>query len=157
MGETKQLAFYRHPNDIKLPTPAKATISNVEWLSGAWVGTHGKSSIEERWSPARGGALLGVSRTVRDKKMRGFEYLRIVERDGGLIYVAQPGGRAATEFVLTRAEKTRVTFENPRHDFPQRIVYQLSADGTLTVSIGFINGGRPRTFQFKREGKIKSP
>ena len=41
--------------------------------------------------PGEGGAMLGVSRTVNKKgKTVAFEYLRIVERDGGLVYVAQP-------------------------------------------------------------------
>ena len=96
--------------------------------------------------------MLGVSRTVSRGKMVGFEYLRIVERDGGLVYIAQPGGAPPTEFVLTKLGTTRAVFENPRHDFPQRIVYELSAEGRLSASIGFAKGGRPRRFEFKREG-----
>ena len=84
--------------------------------------------------------------------MTAFEYLRIVARDGGLVYVAQPGGRPPTEFVLTELDKRRATFVNPRHDYPQRIVYELSKDGTLTASIGFAKG-RLQSFEFKREGK----
>ncbi|MGI9293112.1 MAG: hypothetical protein ACR2PS_03945 [Pseudomonadales bacterium] len=48
--------------------------------------------------------------------------------------------------------KTRAVFEYPRHDFPQRIVYELSAEGRLSASIGFAKGGRPRRFEFTREG-----
>ncbi len=153
LGGTKQVALYRHPKDIALPTPAKATIGDMKWLAGAWIGTRGKSSIEERWSPPLGGAMLGVSRTVsRSKnKMVGFEYLRIIERDGGLVYVAQPGGRAPTEFTLTKLDKSSAVFMNPRHDYPQRIVYELSAEGNLTATIGFAKGGEGRSFEFKAE------
>ncbi len=154
VGEPAQLdsvALYRHPEDIALPAPAQATMADMEWLTGAWVGTMGSSSIEERWSPPLGGAMLGVSRTVKRGSMVAFEYLRVVERDGGLVYVAQPGGSSPTEFVLTELDATRAVFENPRHDSPQRIVYELSADGSLTASIGFINGGRSQRFEFMRE------
>ena len=97
--------------------------------------------------------MLGVSRTVNKKgKTVAFEYLRIVERDGGLVYVAQPNGRPPTEFVLTELRGTRAVFENPRHDSPQRIVYELSDGGVLSASIGFMNGGRPTRFEFTREG-----
>ncbi len=146
------LALYRHPEDIALPVPAKASIADMDWLTGAWVGTRGSSSIEERWSPPLGGAMLGVARTVSRGSMVAFEYLRIVERNGGLVYVAQPGGATPTEFVLTELGATRAVFENPRHDSPQRIVYELSAEGSLSASIGFVNGGRPTRFDFKREG-----
>lgn len=150
----KSVALYRHPADIALPVPKKATLADLAWLAGAWVGTRGKSSIEERWSPPLGGAMLAVSRTVSREKDRmvAFEYLRIVERDGGLVYVAQPGGRPPTEFVLTELGAHRAVFENPRHDSPQRIVYELSAEGGLSASIGYGKGGRPQRFEFRREG-----
>jgi hypothetical protein len=146
------VALYRHPQDIALPAPARAASGDMAWLAGAWVGARGAASIEERWSPPLGGAMLGVSRTVSRGKMAAFEFLRIVERDGGLVYIAQPGGRPPTEFVLTELGPTRAVFENPRHDSPQRIVYELSAEGRLSASIGFAKGGRPQRFEFKREG-----
>ncbi|MHC5113098.1 MAG: DUF6265 family protein [Planctomycetota bacterium] len=153
-----QVALFRHPQDIALPEPAKAEIGDVAWIAGDWVGTRGKSSIEERWSPPRGGAMLGVSRTVRPDKdqMRAFEFLRVVERDGGLVYVAQPNGRTPTEFVLTELGPRRAVFVNPRHDFPQRIIYERSADGGLTASIGMARGGRPRGFEFRPEQEGRS-
>jgi len=42
-------------------------------------------------------------------------------------------------------------FENPRHDYPKRIVYELSAEGGLRASIGFTKGGTPRRFEFTRD------
>jgi hypothetical protein len=61
-----------------------------------------------------------------------------------------------TEFVLTElvAENgaRRAVFANPRHDYPKRIAYELSADGSLSATIGYMKGGTPRRFEFKREG-----
>jgi hypothetical protein len=148
------VGLYRHPQDIPLPAPAKAAIGDLTWLAGAWVGTRSSgSSIEERWSPPLGGAMLAVSRTVNTSgRMSAFEYLRIVERDGGLVYVAQPGGKTATEFVLTELGATRAVFVNPRHDYPRRIVYERTAEGDLTASVGQLKGGTPQRYEFKREG-----
>jgi hypothetical protein len=153
---SESVALYRHAEDIPMPAPAKAAVSDMAWLAGAWVGTRGSggtTSIEERWSPPLGGAMLAVSRTVSRGKMSAFEYLRIVERDGGLVYIAQPGGAAPTEFVLSELGTNRAVFDNPRHDYPKRIVYELSAEGNLTATIGFLKGGTPRRFEFKREGE----
>lgn len=150
----ESVALYRHAQDIALPAPAKAAIGDLSWLAGAWVGTRSSgSSIEERWSPPLGGAMLAVSRTVNSSgRMSAFEYLRIVERDSGLVYVAQPGGKTPTEFVLTELSPTRAVFDNPRHDYPKRIVYELSAAGGLSATIGYAKGGTPRRLEFKREG-----
>ena len=151
-GGFTSVALYRHPDDIALPAPAQAVIGDVAWLAGAWVGTMGSRSIEERWSPPLGGAMLATSRTVKGDKMVAFEFLRIVQRDGGLVYKAQPGGKPPTEFVLTELSATRAVFENPRHDSPQRIVYELTAEGGLTASVGYMKGGSPTLFEFRREG-----
>lgn len=152
-GPYESIALYRHAEDIAMPTPAKATIGGIGWLAGAWTGTRSSgSTIEERWSPPLGGAMLGVSRTVSRGRMSAFEYLRMVERDSGLVYIAQPNGAAPTDFVLTELTSTRAVFANPRHDYPKRIVYELSADGALTATIGFMKGGTPRRFDYRREG-----
>ena len=151
--EWESVGLYRHAEDIAMPAPAKAAIGDMAWLTGAWVGARSSgSSIEERWSPPLGGAMLAVSRTVNTSgKMVAFEYLRIVERDGGLVYIAQPGGAKPTEFVLTELTTTRTVFDNPRHDYPKRIVYELSVEGSLSATIGFAKGGTPRRFEWKRE------
>ena len=152
--EYTSTGLYRHAQDIAMPVPARAVIGDLAWLAGAWVGTRGTNgaiSFEERWSAPKGGAMLATARTVSRDKMSAFEFLRIVERDGGLVYIAQPGGAAGTEFILTELRANRAVFDNPRHDYPKRIVYELSAEGGLTATIGFLKGGTPRRFEFKRE------
>lgn len=152
---TEAVGLYRHAEDIAMPAPAKAAVGDLAWLAHAWVGTRSSgSSIEERWTPPLGGAMLAVSRTVNTSgKMVAFEYLRIVERNDGLVYIAQPGGKTPTEFVLTELSPTRAVFDNPRHDYPKRIVYELSPEGDLSATIGFTKGGTPRRYEFKREAK----
>ena len=43
-------------------------------------------------------------------------------------------------------------FDNPRHDYPKRIVYELTGEVGLSATIGFMKGGTPRRFEFEREG-----
>ena len=147
------VGFYKQAKDIPMPTPVKATINDLSWISGNWAGTRSTgSTFEERWSPPKGGAMLATSRSVNARgQMFAFEYLRIMEKEGGLVYVAQPNGGTATEFVMTEFSSKKAVFENPRHDFPKKIVYELT-DGGLTATIGYIKGGTPRKFEFKREG-----
>ena len=149
--QVENTSLYRRPEDI--PPVVKAKLEQLAWLAGAWTGTMGGSSIEERWSPIAGGAMLAISRTVSGQRMVAFEYLRIVERDGGLVYVAQPNGRSPTEFVLTLVEEKRVVFENPQHDFPQRIEYARQGEAGLRATISDLTGGRAQSFEFKREAK----
>jgi uncharacterized protein DUF6265 len=132
-------------------TPAKAVIADVAWIAGAWSGNAGPVGLEERWTPAAGGAMLGVSRTVKDSRMVAFEFLRIVERNGTLLYIAQPNGRPPTEFTLTAFDAQSATFENPAHDFPKKIRYAKRPDGGLEATISGDAGSKAQTFVFKRE------
>jgi hypothetical protein len=134
------------------PAPrTKATLAQVEWISGVWTVSNKVTTVEERWTPAAGGSMIGVSRTIRDGNPGGFEFLCIVERDGGLTYQAMPNGRMpATDFTLTTIDADNAVFENPAHDFPKTIRYTRTADGLDAVVSGE-PGTKPITFRFKRQ------
>ena len=132
--------------------PLAASIADVGWLGGTWVGTTGTSTFEERWTPPAGGSMLSVARTIRNGVMNGFEFLCIVERSGGLVYQAMPNGRQpATDFTLTKRDATSLTFENPAHDFPKMIRYTLGADGTLEAVISGTEKQKPQVFRFRKQ------
>jgi hypothetical protein len=129
--------------------PAAGTLMQLAWLAGTWRGMDGPVTFEERWTPAAGGAMLAVSRTLKGDRMVAFEFLRIVERDGGLVYIAQPNGCPPTEFTLTAIAADSAMFENPTHDFPTVIRYQVRADGSLEARVGD-GGSKSETFVFTR-------
>jgi hypothetical protein len=132
--------------------PAKAAIGQVAWIGGTWTGALGSSSIEERWTPPAGGSMLATSRTLRDGVMSAFEFLCIVERDGGLVYTAMPNGRTPpTDFTLTKIDDSSATFENPAHDFPKMIRYTRNADGSLEAVVSGAGGDKAQTFVFRRQ------
>jgi len=130
--------------------PARGSLTALAWLAGTWTGASGQTRFEERWTPPAGGAMLSVSRTLKGDTMAGFEFLRIVERAGTLVYIAQPGGKPPTEFTMTTLSTDSVTFENPAHDFPKMIRYARLADGRLEARV---SGGAAaaETFVFTRQ------
>ncbi len=114
---------------------AQEDLAGLSWLAGGWRGEMGQAVIEEHWTKAAGGVMLGVSRTVVGDKAVGFEFLRIEVRADGIYYVAQPNGRAGTDFKLTKLEGESAVFENPEHDHPKIIRYRKGEDGSLTARI----------------------
>jgi Domain of unknown function (DUF6265) len=129
--------------------PTRASISRVAWLGGVWTGGAEDVSFEEQWMRPAAGSMLAVARTIKGDRMVAFEFLRIVERNDSLVYIAQPNGRPPTEFVLTEVTDESATFENPAHDFPKMIRYAKRPDGTLEATVS--NGGqRAERFVFRR-------
>jgi hypothetical protein len=127
---------------------ARAAIAQLAWLAGTWNGADGPVAFQERWTSPAGGAMLAVSRTLKGDRMVAFEFLRIVERDGSLVYIAQPNGRPPTEFTLTAITADSATFENPTHDFPKMIRYSKRADGSLEARVSD-GGQKAEVFVFK--------
>ena len=107
------------------------TIQDLHFLSGYWRGTDGSTINEEYWSGNEGGLMVGMHKDLRQNGSTFFEFLRIEERDSGVVYLAQPGGKSPVSFVLKSVENQTATFENLTHDFPVRIIYQRKEDQLL--------------------------
>jgi hypothetical protein len=99
-----------------------------------------------------GGTMLGMSRTVSNGKTVEFEFIRIRQDGNGEIhFIAKPSGQKEASFKMINAGKREVTFENPEHDFPQKIVYRLEKDGSLGARIEGTSKGKTKAIDFRME------
>ena len=128
---------------LLVPPAAPPEAASLAWMAGTWTGVKDGVFSEETWTAPGGGAMLGVHRDLREGRMVGFEFLRIDADKEGLTYWASPGGQPATPFRLKESGPRRVVFENPTHDFPQRILYWLGDDGKLNARIEGTVQGKP--------------
>jgi hypothetical protein len=142
----------RMPGDGAPRIGLSATIAQVAWMTGAWIGTSGALTIEEHWTPPAGGSMLATARTLRAGAMTAFEFLCLSEREGSLVYTAMPNGRTpATDFRLTSITDHSAVFENPSHDFPKVIRYTRRADDALEATVSGAPGQGSQTFVFRRK------
>lgn len=121
-----------------------ADLAKLAWMAGSWARVEGERSTEEHWTAAAGGTMLGVNRTVAGGRTRAYEYLRIEKTADGIDYVASPSGQSTTRFRLIECENNRAVFENPEHDFPQRIIYERKGN-ELFAGIEGTQNGQPRS------------
>ena len=125
-------------------------VSGLAWMSGRWESVQGGRWTEESWSAPRGGVMLGHSRSGSGDALREFEFLRLqAGTDGVPVYLAQPGGRPPVPFRLTARSGTSATFENPAHDFPQRIVYRRDRD-SMVATISALDGSNAMSWTYRR-------
>ncbi|HEX6125392.1 MAG TPA: DUF6265 family protein [Pyrinomonadaceae bacterium] len=129
---------------------AKPPMADLGWLGGCWeMSVPDKQLlITEQWMKPAGGMMIGAGRTVKAGKVVDYEFLRIVEETDGVYYVAKPtANKDETRFKLLRSTVSEVVFENPDHDFPQRVIYKLS--GTrLNARIEGTTNGKTRGIDF---------
>jgi hypothetical protein len=133
-------------------TPAqspKPTINDLSWLAGCWEANMRGNQVNEQWMKPGGGIMLGMARTVTLGKTIEFEFTQIREdKDGAIYYIAKPSGQAEASFKLVKLENKEAVFENPQHDFPQRIVYRQESDGSLFARVEANDKGKIRGLDY---------
>jgi aminopeptidase N len=128
---------------------SSATVNQLAWLAGCWEGTLSSgAAYEETWLAPRGGTLVGAARMTRDGRTLSWEFMRIIDDSGTLFYIAQPSGQSATSFRAVDVGDDVAIFENPMHDFPQRIVYRLTPPATLLARIEGQRNGALSSLEF---------
>ncbi len=127
-------------------SPRDAGLADLWFMTGTWSTPRDTSGnrVEEHWTTAEAGTLMGVSRTLRGGQTAFYEYLRIERTPEGIFYVAQPRGAQETRFKLVESGGNRAVFENPEHDFPTRIIYRGLPDGRLHARIEGQQRGQSR-------------
>jgi hypothetical protein len=130
--------------------PPAASIADLAWMSGRWTSEANGRWTEEVWTEPRGGVMLGHSRSGRGESLREWEFLRLAPGEGGTpTYYAQPGGRPPVAFRLVAQDSNSATFENPSHDYPQRIRYRRHGRSLVAI-ISSIDGSGERSWNYTR-------
>jgi hypothetical protein len=126
--------------------------AQVGWMAGCWQQSAGARLIEEQWMRPRAGLMLGASRTVVGDSLREYEQVALFERSEHLVYAATPARQEPAEFTSTAVSDSAVTFENPAHDFPQRVIYRRRGADSLVARVEGMRGGqlRGRDFAYRR-------
>ena len=121
---------------------------DLSWLAGYWLSCGNGREVSETWSDPRGGILMGYAITT-GAGGSSWEQMRIesgVPGPGDTGFVAQPRGAAApVAFRLVRSRPREAVFENPAHDFPQRVIYRREGN-RLT---GRIEGAGGRSMEWR--------
>ena len=127
---------------------AQSDVTQLTWLAGCWEMRPAPGlSIEEQWTKPAGNTLLGMGRTIKAGRTVFTEFLRISVENGKLTYTARIGTKGVTEFPLLKMTADEIVFENPTHDFPQRIVYRRNG-ANITARIEGMDKGKERHEDF---------
>lgn len=132
-----------------VPAADAPTARDFGWLSGHWCSRTGDRLIEEFWLPAEGDVALGIGRTIKGGKTTEFEFMRIQTRGGATSLVAVLEGQEPTAFPLTASGANWARFENPQHDFPQRIEFRRTSPGLHTEIAGPGKDGKEEIIPFE--------
>jgi hypothetical protein len=129
----------------------KDKIKAARWLLGNWENNSADGNLSETWKKVNDSTFQAESYFIKEKDTLHFETITLKQKGEELTYNAAVKGQnddKPVSFKLTTATEKQLVFENPKHDYPQKISYTQITPDSLVAKISGIQQGKPSSEQF---------
>ena len=119
-----------------------ASLDEIDWLLGEWRTGTEEIILTESWARVSDDTFegFGEARSAPDGGLQNRETLRMAAMSGGVFYIAKVAhNELPVAFRLSECGEDTAVFENPEHDFPNRIEYR-SEGSELIATVSGANG-----------------
>ena len=130
-------------------------LNEIDWLIGTWENNSDKGNLLEIWKKENDSVYSGQSFYIKAKDTLHFESIQLKQISDSLLYSSSVKGQdndLALDFRLTSKTQNQFVFENPKNDYPKKIVYKLITRDSLVAIISGIQQGKAssETFSMKK-------
>jgi hypothetical protein len=129
----------------------KDKIKKTNWLLGKWENKVDEGVLSENWKRLNDSTFQAESFFIKDKDTLHFETIHLQQKGEELFYNATVKGQnndKPVTFNMTSETDKKLVFENPKHDYPQKITYTLINKDSLVAEISGIQQGKPSSEKF---------
>lgn len=141
------------------PPPAAATLADVAFMTGHWIGGDPGDLSEEVWSAPEGDSLIGMWRYVAKGRTRIYEILTLTQEGENVVLrirhfdrklVSREEKDRAVELPLVSKSANEAVFEGPEYNVKGkvRLTYRRPSPDTLTGVLE--KEGKKQEFSFRR-------
>ena len=124
-------------------------LNNLNWLAGQWEGIQGNGINHEEWEIINEYELKGKAYMIKKGEIINVEMLKLHSDETGIYYTADVSHNPApVSFKLTLQNGNTFVFENPAHDFPQKITYEKKEENTLAATVEATINGKTRKIEY---------
>ena len=120
-------------------------LKKMDWLIGTWEQKLPEGILSEEWKKENDSTYSGKSFFIKEKDTIHMESILLTQKNGELLYIPMVKGQNNDEpitFKLTSETNNTYSFENPEHDYPQKITYKKMDDTSLLATISGKQGGK---------------
>jgi len=130
-------------------------LKKANWFLGNWENISKEATFKEIWKTKNDSSFVGESFVIVEKDTVFYEKMDLFELNDSLFYkvsVKDQNKEKPVLFYLTKSDDKEVTFENPKHDFPTKIVYTKITNDSLVAAIYGKKDGKEmsETFPMKK-------
>lgn len=131
-------------------------INPANWLIGSWENNSEQGNLSESWKKQNDSTFIGQSYFIKGKDTLHHESIVLDQKGDDFFYTTTVKGQnndQAIRFKMTSATAKQLVFENLKHDYPQKIVYNKITKDSLVAKISGIQQGKPSTESFPMKKK----
>lgn len=118
-------------------------MGEFNWLSGSWTMVTKRGVIIESWTTTNDSSMQGRSSFIKNQNDTSLlETISLVYRNKNYYYIpvaARQNDNKPVSFIITSFGGKGFVAENPEHDFPKRITYNLINKDSIHA---FIDDGK---------------
>ena len=126
-------------------------LEKANWLIGEWQNNSTEGNATEVWKKKNDSTFVGNSYFVIGKDTVSSETISLEQNGNKLFYIPtvqdQNAGKPV-KFTLTSSTSNQLIFENPKHDFPQKISYTKITNDSLMAEISGMMNGKQNSQKF---------
>ena len=126
------------------------------WLIGTWENKSEEGDMVETWAKNNDSLYSGSSYFIKGKDTLHSESIQLTQKADVVLYTPTVKGQNNNQpisFQLTKQTPKQLVFENPKHDFPQKIVYQQITADSLVATISGMQQGKASSESFSMKKK----
>jgi len=143
-------------NEVKehVQLQSHSTFNGLEkaaWLIGQWQNNSNGGHGTETWEKENDSTYSATSYFVVDKDTVSSEKIKLVQSGKDVFYiptVRDQNSEQPVKFKMTSNQNGLLVFENPNHDFPQKITYLRISEEVIKAEISGLVNGKQKAQQF---------
>ncbi len=120
----------------------KATVADLAWMTGSWVGPVGEQTLEENWIRPLGGSIAALVRFTGNGATSMTELIVIEEAEGSLVFRVRqwfpgfvPRNPEPQEMALAELADNRVSFAATGSGDFKTLTYSRPSPDTFNIHV----------------------
>lgn len=121
----------------------ESRLEKASWLLGAWESESEEGKMSETWIKDHADSYSAKTYFVIGQDTVFRELSKLEETGSNLqcvISIEGENDEKPVTFKMTKQTEQNLVFENPKHDFPQKITYQCKEDSIIAEISGMQDG-----------------
>ncbi|QBN20098.1 DUF6265 family protein [Flavobacterium nackdongense] len=122
-----------------------------DWLLGKWENKSDNGNLLETWKKLNDSVFIGESYYIREKDTLHSEKMELQQKGENLIYISTIKGQNNDQAITFKRNieiEKQLVFENPKQDYPRKIVYKPIAKDRLFIEVSGIQQDKPSSVRY---------